>query len=63
MTVLSTSTIFDKKWLATQIDIAAACPILEGKKVMEIMYMSFWEFEAPECKVLAMVHFHTMDIF
>uniref|UniRef100_A0A3Q3KDK6 ZP domain-containing protein n=1 Tax=Monopterus albus TaxID=43700 RepID=A0A3Q3KDK6_MONAL len=30
MTVLKTSTIFEKKWLATQIDAAAACPILEG---------------------------------
>uniref|UniRef100_A0A3B4WA82 Uncharacterized LOC111661437 n=1 Tax=Seriola lalandi dorsalis TaxID=1841481 RepID=A0A3B4WA82_SERLL len=30
MTVLRTSTIFEKKWLATQIDAAAACPILEG---------------------------------
>ncbi|CAK6979205.1 uncharacterized protein LOC128376852 [Scomber scombrus] len=30
MTVLTTSTIFDKKWLATQIDIAASCPVLEG---------------------------------
>ncbi|XP_040920447.1 uncharacterized protein LOC121199644 isoform X2 [Toxotes jaculatrix] len=30
MTVLKTSTIFEKKWLATQIDAAAACPVLEG---------------------------------
>ncbi|XP_042359983.1 uncharacterized protein LOC121955951 [Plectropomus leopardus] len=30
MTVLKTSTIFEKKWLATQIDAGAACPILEG---------------------------------
>ncbi|XP_044025914.1 uncharacterized protein LOC122863455 [Siniperca chuatsi] len=30
MTVLKTSTIFEKKWLATQIDAAAACPTLEG---------------------------------
>ncbi|GAA6228835.1 uncharacterized protein LOC108895975 [Lates japonicus] len=30
MTVLKTSTVFEKKWLATQIDAAAACPILEG---------------------------------
>uniref|UniRef100_UPI0037E87E56 uncharacterized protein n=1 Tax=Semicossyphus pulcher TaxID=241346 RepID=UPI0037E87E56 len=30
MTVLKTSTVFEKKWLATQIDAEAACPILEG---------------------------------
>ncbi|XP_034383630.1 uncharacterized protein LOC117727433 [Cyclopterus lumpus] len=30
MTVLKTSTIFEKKWLSTQIHAAAACPILEG---------------------------------
>ncbi|XP_076613030.1 uncharacterized protein LOC143336650 [Chaetodon auriga] len=30
MTVLKTSVIFEKKWLATQIDAAAACPSLEG---------------------------------
>lgn len=30
MTVLKTSIIFEKKWLATQIDAAAACPTLEG---------------------------------
>ncbi|XP_037541468.1 uncharacterized protein LOC119418278 [Nematolebias whitei] len=30
MRVLSTSTIFEKKWLATQIDAAAACPMQEG---------------------------------
>ncbi|XP_036943052.1 uncharacterized protein LOC119012925 [Acanthopagrus latus] len=30
MTVLKTSIIFEKKWLATQIDAAAACPSLEG---------------------------------
>ncbi|KAM6992413.1 uncharacterized protein LKV04_008474 [Tautogolabrus adspersus] len=30
MTVLKTSTVFEKKWLATQVDAAAACPILEG---------------------------------
>ncbi|XP_069014802.1 uncharacterized protein [Embiotoca jacksoni] len=30
MSVLKTSMIFEKKWLATQIDAAAACPILEG---------------------------------
>nr|XP_046229753.1 uncharacterized protein LOC124050865 [Scatophagus argus] len=29
MTVLKTSIIFEKKWLATQIDAAAACPKLE----------------------------------
>lgn len=32
MTVLKTSTIFEKKWLATQIDAAAACPTLEGNE-------------------------------
>lgn len=32
MTVLRTSTVFEKKWLATQIHAAAACPILEGKE-------------------------------
>uniref|UniRef100_A0A3Q3B3F3 Uncharacterized LOC108233398 n=2 Tax=Kryptolebias marmoratus TaxID=37003 RepID=A0A3Q3B3F3_KRYMA len=30
MRVLRTSTIFEKKWLATQIDAAAACPMQEG---------------------------------
>ncbi|XP_056284521.1 uncharacterized protein LOC130202792 [Pseudoliparis swirei] len=30
MTVLTTSTIFEKKWLATQIHAGAACPILQG---------------------------------
>ncbi|XP_045916796.1 uncharacterized protein LOC123977846 isoform X2 [Micropterus dolomieu] len=30
MTVLKTSTIFEKKWLTTQIDAAAACPALAG---------------------------------
>ncbi|KAF7662027.1 hypothetical protein LDENG_00247630 [Lucifuga dentata] len=30
MTVLRTSTIFEKKWLLTQIDAAAACPLLLG---------------------------------
>ncbi|XP_033504946.2 uncharacterized protein LOC117270995 [Epinephelus lanceolatus] len=30
MTVLKTSTIFEKKWLVTRIDAGAACPILEG---------------------------------
>lgn len=30
MTVLTTSIIFEKKWLATQIDAAAACPTSEG---------------------------------
>ncbi|XP_041661286.1 uncharacterized protein LOC121521400 isoform X2 [Cheilinus undulatus] len=30
MTVFKTSTVFEKKWLATQIDAAAACPILDG---------------------------------
>uniref|UniRef100_A0A8C4F656 ZP domain-containing protein n=1 Tax=Dicentrarchus labrax TaxID=13489 RepID=A0A8C4F656_DICLA len=30
MTVLRTSVIFEKKWLATQIDAAVACPTLEG---------------------------------
>ncbi|XP_034384063.1 uncharacterized protein LOC117727742 [Cyclopterus lumpus] len=30
MTVLTTSTIFEKQWLATQIYAGAACPILEG---------------------------------
>ncbi|XP_071396804.1 uncharacterized protein [Centroberyx affinis] len=30
MTVLKTSTIFEKKWLATQIDAAAACPTQTG---------------------------------
>lgn len=30
MTVLTTSIIFEKKWLATQIDAAAACPASEG---------------------------------
>nr|XP_020497182.1 uncharacterized protein LOC109989675 [Labrus bergylta] len=30
MTVVKTSTLFEKKWLATEIDAAAACPILEG---------------------------------
>ncbi|KAE8286758.1 hypothetical protein D5F01_LYC14707 [Larimichthys crocea] len=30
MTVLRTSVIFEKKWLATQIDAAIACPTLEG---------------------------------
>lgn len=32
MTVLQTSTIFEKKWLATRINAAAACPTLEGKE-------------------------------
>lgn len=32
MTVLRTSTIFEKKWLATQIDAAAVCPTLEGNE-------------------------------
>lgn len=32
MTVLKTSIIFEKKWLATQIDAAAACPSLEGNE-------------------------------
>lgn len=30
MTVLKTTTIFEKKWLTTQIHAGAACPILEG---------------------------------
>ncbi|XP_015225049.1 PREDICTED: uncharacterized protein LOC107081374 [Cyprinodon variegatus] len=30
MRVFKTSTIFEKKWLATQVDAAAACPIQEG---------------------------------
>uniref|UniRef100_G3P5P7 ZP domain-containing protein n=1 Tax=Gasterosteus aculeatus aculeatus TaxID=481459 RepID=G3P5P7_GASAC len=30
MKVLKTSTIFENKWLATQIDAAAACPVMEG---------------------------------
>uniref|UniRef100_A0A665WE69 Uncharacterized LOC115038229 n=1 Tax=Echeneis naucrates TaxID=173247 RepID=A0A665WE69_ECHNA len=30
MMVLKTSAIFEKKWLATQIEAAVACPILEG---------------------------------
>ncbi|XP_013871161.1 uncharacterized protein LOC106522629 isoform X3 [Austrofundulus limnaeus] len=30
MRVLKTSTIFEKQWLATQIDVAAACPTQEG---------------------------------
>uniref|UniRef100_A0A3Q2DLN7 Zona pellucida protein AX 2 n=1 Tax=Cyprinodon variegatus TaxID=28743 RepID=A0A3Q2DLN7_CYPVA len=30
MQVFKTSTIFEKKWLATQVDAAAACPIQEG---------------------------------
>nr|XP_019963154.1 PREDICTED: uncharacterized protein LOC109642703 [Paralichthys olivaceus] len=30
MTVLQTSTIFQKKWLVTQINAAAACPTVEG---------------------------------
>ncbi|XP_034554945.1 uncharacterized protein LOC117823812 [Notolabrus celidotus] len=30
MTVLKTSTVFEKKWMATQIDAAAACPNLDG---------------------------------
>lgn len=30
MTVLKTSTVFEKKWLATQIDAAAACPDPDG---------------------------------
>ncbi|CAB1445155.1 unnamed protein product [Pleuronectes platessa] len=30
MTVLQTSTIFEKKWLTTQINAAAACPTVEG---------------------------------
>ncbi|XP_037305482.2 uncharacterized protein LOC119195016 [Pungitius pungitius] len=30
MTVLKTATIFENKWLATQIDAAAACPLMEG---------------------------------
>ncbi|MEQ2244099.1 hypothetical protein ILYODFUR_013669 [Ilyodon furcidens] len=30
MRVLKTSTIFEKKWLATQVDAAAACPVQEG---------------------------------
>uniref|UniRef100_A0A3Q1IM75 ZP domain-containing protein n=1 Tax=Anabas testudineus TaxID=64144 RepID=A0A3Q1IM75_ANATE len=30
MTVLKTSTIFEKKWLAVQIDATAACPLVEG---------------------------------
>ncbi|PWA27738.1 hypothetical protein CCH79_00000449 [Gambusia affinis] len=30
MKIFKTSTIFEKKWLATQIDVVAACPIQEG---------------------------------
>ncbi|XP_072219007.1 uncharacterized protein [Leuresthes tenuis] len=30
MRVFKTSTIFEKKWLATQIDTTAACPVMEG---------------------------------
>ncbi|XP_076024138.1 uncharacterized protein LOC143014217 [Genypterus blacodes] len=30
MTVLRTSTIFEKKWLTTRIDATAACPVLTG---------------------------------
>ncbi|XP_012724484.3 uncharacterized protein LOC105930698 isoform X2 [Fundulus heteroclitus] len=30
MRVFKTSTIFEKKWLATQVDAAAACPLHEG---------------------------------
>uniref|UniRef100_A0A3Q3LG07 Uncharacterized LOC113137211 n=1 Tax=Mastacembelus armatus TaxID=205130 RepID=A0A3Q3LG07_9TELE len=30
MTVLKMSAIFEQKWLATQIDVTAACPMLEG---------------------------------
>ncbi|XP_034018728.1 uncharacterized protein LOC117503579 [Thalassophryne amazonica] len=30
MTVLSTSVLFQKRWLATQIDTTAACPLVEG---------------------------------
>lgn len=32
MMVLRASVIFEKKWLATQIDTAAACPVQEGKE-------------------------------
>uniref|UniRef100_A0A3Q2FDF0 Zona pellucida protein AX 2 n=1 Tax=Cyprinodon variegatus TaxID=28743 RepID=A0A3Q2FDF0_CYPVA len=34
MRVFKTSTIFEKKWLATQVDAAAACPIQEGKDTL-----------------------------
>lgn len=37
MTVLRTSVIFEKKWLATQIDAAIACPTLEGNIFGEIV--------------------------
>uniref|UniRef100_A0A3B5R3D0 Uncharacterized LOC102233503 n=1 Tax=Xiphophorus maculatus TaxID=8083 RepID=A0A3B5R3D0_XIPMA len=33
MRIFKTSTIFEKKWLATQIDAAAACPIQEGNTI------------------------------
>lgn len=34
MMVLKTSTIFEKKWLATQIDAAAACPTTTGSEII-----------------------------
>lgn len=37
MRVLKTSTIFEKKWLATQIDAAAACPMQEGKDTLNVI--------------------------
>lgn len=51
MTVLKTSAVFEKKWLATQIDAGAACPILEGNvgrsvattEVMSLVFsLGFW---------------------
>lgn len=30
MSVLQASAIFGKKWFRSQIDVAAACPLLEG---------------------------------
>ncbi|KAM7395242.1 hypothetical protein PAMA_006823 [Pampus argenteus] len=42
MMVLKTSMIFEKKWLATQIDAAAACPILDGSVAFDQNTISWY---------------------
>ncbi|KAM6915037.1 zona pellucida sperm-binding protein 2-like [Xenentodon cancila] len=61
MRVLKTSTIFEKTWLATQIDAAVACPMQEGS-VFFTSNMITWYLPRQMVPMISSQHFNLLEV-
>ncbi|XP_041832760.1 uncharacterized protein LOC121634283 isoform X2 [Melanotaenia boesemani] len=61
MRVFKTSTIFEKQWLATQIDAAAACPLQEGSVFFSSTTIT-WYLPRQISPMMSSSHFNLLEV-